>query len=86
MKLTPKSIEVLECIKDSNGKLSIDELVEVLGRTARSISANITDLTKKDLVTRILVKSDSAEEKDVTYAVLTEKGMAFDPSQDEDEE
>ena len=52
MKLTEKSSEVLNYVKDNGGKVSIPELVEALGRNARSVGANVTDLTKKELAVR----------------------------------
>jgi predicted transcriptional regulator len=52
MKLTEKSAQVFDYIKNNGGKVSIDELATALERTSRSISANVTDLTKKGLVVR----------------------------------
>lgn len=70
MKLTEKSSEVFNYVKENGGKVSVDELVEALGRTARSINANVTDLTKKGLAVREKVAAKSDDEKDVTYVVL----------------
>ena len=52
MKLTEKSSEVLNYVRDNGGKVSVPELVEALGRNARSIGANVTDLSKKELAVR----------------------------------
>lgn len=84
MKLTAKSNEVFEYVKDNGGKISIDELAEALGRTARSVGANVTDLQKKELVVREKVKGETEDDKDITYVVLTEAGASFVPSDDED--
>lgn len=83
MKLTEKSNEVLNYAKDNGGKVSLTELAEALGRTPRSISANVTDLTKKDLATREKEEVEG-EEKPVTYVVLTDAGMNFVPSEDDE--
>ena len=83
MKLTEMSNSVFSYVKDNGGKVSIDELVEALGRSSRSIGANVTDLTKKGLVVRDKVEVEGAE-KPVTYVVLTEDGQTFVPSEDEE--
>ena len=83
MKLTQMSASVFNYVKDNGGKVSIDELVEALGRSSRSIGANVTDLTKKGLVVRDKVEVEGAE-KPVTYVVLTEDGQTFVPSEDEE--
>lgn len=82
MKLTEKSFEVLNYVKEKGGKVSIPELVNALGRNARSVGANVTDLTKKELASREKVEVQG-EDKPVTYVVLTNAGMTFEPS-DED--
>ena len=75
MKLTEKSTEVFNYVK-SNEKVSVTELSTAVGRNTRSVNANITDLVKKGLATR--VKEDvEGEEKPVTYVVLTAEGVAF---------
>lgn len=81
MKLTEKSTEVLDYVKANGGKVSIPELAEALGRTARSVGANVTDLTKKKLAEREKVEVEGAD-KPVTYVVLTDAGMNFVPSDD----
>ena len=83
MKLTEKSSEVLNYVKDNGGKVSIPELVEALGRNARSVGANVTDLTKKGLAAREKVEVEGAE-KPITYVVLTEEGKVFVPSEDDE--
>lgn len=83
MKLTEKSTQVMDYVKANGGKVSIPELAKELDRSPRSISANITDLTKKGLAER--VKEDvEGVEKPVTYVLLTEAGKTFVPSEDEE--
>lgn len=84
MKLTAKSNEVFEYIKANGGKVSIDELAAALGRTTRSVGANVTDLSKKGLVVREKVAAEDEDAKDITYAVITPAGAEFVPSDDEE--
>lgn len=83
MKLTEKSMEVLNYVRDNGGKVSIAELAGALGRTERSVGANVTDLTKKNLAAREKVEVEGAD-KPVTYVVLNADGMNFVPSEDEE--
>ncbi len=78
MKLTALSNEVFEKVKES-GKITIDQLSEALGRKPRSVNANVTDLDKKGLATRVKEKEG---DKEVTYVILTDEGMGFVPSED----
>ena len=81
MQLTAKSNEVFEYLKNNGGKVSIDELANATGRSARSIGANVLDLTKKGLVVREKEEVEGAE-KPVAYAILTDAGKTFVPSDD----
>lgn len=83
MKLTEKSAQVFDYVKNNGGRVSIPELADALDRTERSIGANVTDLTKKELAVREKVEVEGAE-KPVTYVVLTDAGMNFVPSEDEE--
>lgn len=78
-KLTEKSAEVFNYVKDNGGRVSIDKLCEALGRTPRSVNANVTDLCgeKKGLCVRDKVKGEGEDAKDITYVVLTEAGKAY---------
>ena len=67
MKLTEKSMEVLNYVKTNGGKVSI--------------GANVTDLTKKELAAREKVEVEGME-KPVTYVVLSDAGMAWVPTED----
>ena len=82
MKLTEKSMEVFNYIKENGGRVSVEELANGLGRTARSVNANVTDLAKKELAVRDKVKGEGEDAKDITYVVLTDAGLAFVPSED----
>lgn len=79
MKLTEKSTEVFNYVKENGGRVSIDEMVSALGRNSRSIGANVTDLQKKELCVREKVKGEG-DEKDVVFVCLTEAGQTFDPT------
>lgn len=81
MQLTAKSNEVFEYLKNNGGKVSIDELANAIGRSARSVGANVLDLTKKGLVVREKEEVEGAE-KPVAYAILTDAGKTFVPSDD----
>lgn len=81
MKLTEMSSNVFNYVKENGGRVSIDELVEALGRSSRSIGANVTDLTKKGLVVRDKVEVEG-QDKPVTYVVMTEDGQNFVPTED----
>ena len=84
MKLTEKSQSVFDYIKENGGRVSIDELCTALDRAPRSVSANVTDLTKKGLVTREKVAGEGEDAKDITYVVMTPAGAEFVPSDDEE--
>lgn len=82
MKLTEKSNEVFEYVKNNGGKITVDELVEATGRAARSVNANVTDLKNKGLVIREKVAGDGEDAKEITYVVITDEGKNFVPSED----
>lgn len=83
MTLTEKSTEVLDYVKAHDGRVNIEEICEATGRNARSIGANVTDLQKKGLCEREKIEVEG-EDKPATFVVLTDKGMNFVPSDDED--
>ena len=82
MKLTEKSMEVYNYIKENGGRVSIEELAAGLNRTTRSVNANVTDLCseKKGLCVREKVAGEGEDAKPITYVVLTEAGQAFVPA------
>lgn len=79
IKLTEKSLNVFNYVKENGGRVAIDAICEALGLGSRSIGANVTDLSKKGLVIRDKVATD---DKEVTFVVLTDEGAAFDPTAD----
>lgn len=81
MKLTEKSNEIFEYLKANGGRVSIEELANATGRSARSVGANVLDLQKKKLVVREKEEVEGAD-KPVAYAVLTDEGRNFVPSDD----
>lgn len=80
-KLTEKSAEVFEYVKNAGGRVSVPELAQALGRSERSIGANLTDLKKKGFGEREKVEVEG-EEKAVTYFVLNDEGKAWVPTPD----
>lgn len=78
-KLTEKSAEVFEYVKNAGGRVSVPELAQALNRPERSIGANLTDLKKKGFGEREKVEVEG-EEKPVTYFVLNADGMAWAPT------
>ena len=82
IKLTEKSLEVFNYIKDNGGRVSVEELANGLNRTPRSVNANVTDLCseKKGLAMREKVTPEGEDAKPITYVVLTEAGQAFVPA------
>ena len=83
MKLTEKSNEVFEYVKDNGGRVSIEEICNAVGRAPASVNANVTDLAKKGLAEREKVTVEGVE-KPVTYVKLTDEGKVFVPSDDEE--
>lgn len=82
-KLTEKSAEVFNYVKENGGRVSIEELAASLGRTPRSVNANVNDLCseKKHLCAREKVKGEGEDAKDITYVVLTEAGKTYVPAE-----
>lgn len=76
MKLTEKSKNCFNYLKEVGGKATLAELAEKFEVNVRSISATVLDLTKKGLAVR---EKAVVGEDTITYAVLTEDGKAFDP-------
>ena len=81
MKLTEMSNEVFNYVKENGGRVSIEELANAVGRSARSVGANVTDLSKKGLVVRDKVTVEGAE-KAVTYVQITAEGKTFVPTEE----
>lgn len=81
MKLTKMDSEVFNYVKNAGGHVSVDEIINAIGRKPRSIGANVTSLQKKGLVEREKVEVEGAE-KPVVYVNLTDAGATFVPSDD----
>lgn len=74
IKLTEKSAEVFNYVKENGGKVSISDLAKGVGRTERSVGANVTDLKKKGLMVR---EYEGEGDDKVTYAILTDEGAEY---------
>lgn len=74
IKLTAMSSEVFNYAKNNGGEASIPELESATGRTAKSLSASVTDLQKKGFAVR---EKREVGEDTITYIVLTDEGKAF---------
>ena len=83
MKLTEKSQTIFEYLKANGGRVSIEELANATGLSARSVCAHVLALQKKKLVVREKEEAEGAD-KPVAYAVLTDEGRNFVPSDDEE--
>jgi len=80
MKLTEKTNEIYSYVKENGGRVSMEELVAVTGRTSRSI-----DLQKKGLAVREKVAGEPGEDgkaTTITYVVLTDEGKNFVPTEE----
>jgi len=84
MKLTEKSASVFEYLKNNGGKVSVDELADALGRTTRSINANVTDLQKKGLIFRDKVEGEGEDAKAITYVCITDDAEEILAAPDEE--
>ena len=85
MKLTEKTNEIYSYVKENGGRVSMEELVAVTGRTSRSIGANVLDLQKKGLAVREKVAGEDGEDgkaTTITYVVLTDEGKDFVPTEE----
>ena len=82
IKLTEKSLEVFNYVKENGGRVSIEELAAGLNRTPRSVNAKVTELCseKKGLDMREKFAGEGEDAKPITYVVLTEAGQAFVPA------
>ena len=81
MKLTEKSNEIYTYVREAGGRVSKTELCNAVGRHMRSVSANVNDLVKKQLA---VCETVEVEGEKLVYVTLTEAGMNFVPSDDEE--
>lgn len=85
MKLTENQTAVFNYLKE-NGKVTMDELCEALGKDAKHLNPVITTLGCKGERAKGLVDYEKVavegQEKPVKYVFLTEAGESFVPSDD----
>lgn len=86
MTLKPNSQAIFDYVKE-NGRVTVEELCNALGREPKSINGSVTALgckgKGKGLVDYEKVAVEG-QEKPVKYVFLTEAGKNFVPSVDED--
>ena len=84
MKLTDKTLEALEYLREHNGRATTEEMKTALGcEKIASITGRVNSLVTKKLAFREKVEVEG-EDKPLTYVQLTDEGMSF--VQEEDEE
>ena len=83
MALKEKTLEAFNAIKDNGGRISTDELAEVLSVAKNSVTGRVNSLVKNELAVREKVEDG---DKTITFVQLTDAGMAYAPSADEDAE
>jgi len=76
VKLTEKSLEVLNYVRENGGKVAVAEIVEATGRNVRSITANATDLKKKGLIEKVDEEVEG-QDKPIKYLQITPEGQAW---------
>lgn len=84
MVLKEKTQECLDFVKNHGGRCTTAEIQEGLGlEKIASVTGRVNSLVKNELATR----EDGGKTEDgkkITYVVLTEAGMNFVPSEDEE--
>lgn len=84
MKLTEKTMEAFNYIKNHGGTCKTSEILEGLGlEKIASVTGRINSLVKKGLV----VTEDGGKTEDghkITIVTLTDEGMNFVPSEDDE--
>ena len=83
MVLKEKTQEALDFIKAHGGRVSTAELAEGLSVAVNSVTGRVNSLVKNELAYREKVEVEG-EDKPVTFVQLTEAGMAYEPTEDED--
>ena len=83
MVLKEKTQECFDFIKAHGGRVSTAELADGLGIALNSVTGRVNSLVKNELAYREKVEVEGAE-KPITYVQLTDAGMNFVPSADED--
>lgn len=84
MKLTEKTLEAFDYIKNHGGSCKTSEIMEGLGlEKIASVTGRVNSLVKKGLA----VTEDGGKTEDnhkITIVTLTEEGMNFVPSDDDE--
>ena len=83
MVLKEKTQEAFDFIKSHGGRVSTAELAEGLGIAVNSVTGRVNSLVKNELAYREKVEIEGAE-KPVTFVQLTDAGMNFVPSEDDE--
>ena len=82
MVLKEKTQEAFDVIKAHGGRMTTTALAEELGVALNSVTGRLNSLVKNELAYR--EKVDEGGEKPVTYICLTDAGINFVPSADEE--
>lgn len=83
MVLKEKTQEAMDFIKAHGGRVTTVELAEGLGVPTSSVTGRVNSLVKNELAYREKIEVEG-EEKPVTYVQLTEAGMNYEPTEDEE--
>jgi len=83
MILKEKTQEALDVIKTHGGRMTTADLAKELSVVPSSVTGRVNSLVKNDLAYR--EKVDEGGEKPVTYVCLTDAGMNFVPTADDQE-
>ncbi len=83
MMLKEKTQECFDYIKSHGGRVTTAELAEGLGIAANSVTGRVNSLVKNGLAFRDKVAVEG-EDKPITYVQLTDAGINYVPSEDEE--
>lgn len=83
MMLKEKTQECYDVIKAAGGRISTTDLAEELGVALNSVTGRVNSLVKNGFAVREKITVEGAD-KPTTYVVLTEAGMNYVPSEDEE--
>lgn len=84
MKLTEKTFEALEYLQNHGGRVTTEEMKTALGcEKIASITGRVNSLVKNGLAYREKVAVEG-EDKPLTYVQLTDEGINFVQSEDEE--
>ena len=84
MKLSEKTLEAIEYLQAHGGRVTTEEMKTALGcEKIASITGRVNSLVKNGLAYREKVAVEG-EEKPLTYVQLTDEGINFVQSEDEE--